>query len=108
MPGHRHEPVRAGRQGTGKADAKRPGPRSAGHAPPVELDLPLPVPFGLEDRVLRVTSEESLQDYHSLLNDFYPESKAEIALIISQIQKMMHYMDVQYGIDREGRWSANS
>jgi phytoene dehydrogenase-like protein len=57
------------------------------------------ISIGIEDRVIRVNSEGSLQEYQSLLNDLYPESKAEIALIISQIQKIMHYMDVQYGID---------
>ncbi len=57
------------------------------------------VSLGIEDRVIRVNSEASLEEYHSLLADLYPESKAEIALIITQIKKMMHYMEVQYGID---------
>ena len=60
---------------------------------------PNKISLGIEDRVIRVDSEESLQEYQSLLNDLYPESKAEIDLIIVQIKKIMHYMDVQYGID---------
>ena len=60
---------------------------------------PNKISLGIEDRVIRVNSEASLQDYQTLLNDLYPESKAEIDLIIVQIKKIMHYMDVQYGID---------
>lgn len=61
--------------------------------------VPNPITLGLEERVIRVDSEASLGEYQSLLNDKYPENKAEIAAIIAQMQKIMHYMNVQYGID---------
>ncbi len=34
-----------------------------------------------------------------MLTDLYPESRSEIAEIVAQIRKIMHYMDIQYGID---------
>ncbi|MBI4926713.1 MAG: NAD(P)/FAD-dependent oxidoreductase [Anaerolineae bacterium] len=57
------------------------------------------ISIGIEDRVIRVESQENVQDYQDLLAEFYPDSKDEIAEIISQIRKIMYYMEVQYGID---------
>jgi phytoene dehydrogenase-like protein len=57
------------------------------------------VSLGIEDRVIRVESDASLQEYQALLCDIYPASKDEITAISAQIQKIMHYMEVQYGID---------
>jgi phytoene dehydrogenase-like protein len=57
------------------------------------------VSVGIENQVIRLNSEGSIEEYQSLLTDLYPESKDEIARIISQIQKIMHFMDVQYGIN---------
>jgi phytoene dehydrogenase-like protein len=56
------------------------------------------VSMGIEDKVIQFTSEESLADYQTLLNDLYPESAAEIALIIEKIREIMYYMEIQYGI----------
>lgn len=57
------------------------------------------VSIGIEDKVIRVNSDEDINAYQSLLNDLYPESTREINSIILEIRKIMHYMDVQYGID---------
>ena len=57
------------------------------------------VSIGIENKVIKVNSDEDIHAYQSLLNDLYPESTREINLIIREIRKIMHYMDVQYGID---------
>ena len=57
------------------------------------------ISIGVEDRVIRINTEENISDYQDLLNELYPENKDEIREIIVQIRKIMHYMDVQYGID---------
>jgi phytoene dehydrogenase-like protein len=57
------------------------------------------ISVGLDDRVIHIQSEENITDYQNLLNEFYPESRAEIREIIAQIRKIMRYMDIQYGID---------
>jgi len=57
------------------------------------------ISIGIEDQVIRVESEENLSDYKALLDNLYPESRNDIAEIIAQIEKIMHYMKVQYGID---------
>jgi len=57
------------------------------------------VSIGIEDQVIRVESAGSVSEYHSLLNRLYPESKDDINEIMLQIQRIMHYMEVQYGID---------
>ena len=57
------------------------------------------VSIGIEDRVIRVDSVDSVSEYQSLLMDYYPESSAEVIEIVEQIRRIMHYMDIQYGID---------
>ena len=57
------------------------------------------VSIGIEDHVIHIDSEDSIVDYQALLNQLYPDSRNEINQIILQIQKIMHYMGVQYGID---------
>ncbi len=57
------------------------------------------ISIGIEDQVIRINSEGCLSEYQALLIDLYPDSRDEIDNIISQIQRIMHYMDVQYGID---------
>jgi phytoene dehydrogenase-like protein len=57
------------------------------------------ITIGIEDQVIRIESEQSVKEYQSLLINLYPDSKDEISEIIIQIQRIMHYMDVQYGID---------
>ena len=57
------------------------------------------VSLGIEDRVIRVESVDSVGDYRTLLTELYPGSADEIAVIVEQIRRIMHYMDIQYGID---------
>ena len=56
------------------------------------------VSVGIEDRVIRLESDESIEDYQALLSDLYPENRDDIAAIIAEIKKVMGYMDVLYGI----------
>ena len=69
-----------------------------------ELGLPLeyvrsPVSVGVADRVIAVETQESLADYHRLLESFYPDSVADIERIMDVIRRIMKDMDVLYGID---------
>jgi len=57
------------------------------------------ISIGIEKKVIKVNSDEDVNVYQSLLNELYPESIEEIESIIHEIRKIMHYMDVQYGID---------
>jgi phytoene dehydrogenase-like protein len=57
------------------------------------------ISLGIEDKVIRVHSEDSIVDYQNLLTELYPQSKEDISNIIAQIRRIMHYMEIQYGID---------
>ena len=57
------------------------------------------ISIGIEDRVMEVTSDESLGDYGDLLSGLYPGSKAEIDAIIDDLRQITGLMDIQYGID---------
>jgi phytoene dehydrogenase-like protein len=57
------------------------------------------ISVGIEDRVIRINDKGSVLAYQALLNDLYPENRQEISAIITQIEKIMEYMEVQYGID---------
>jgi phytoene dehydrogenase-like protein len=57
------------------------------------------VSLGIEDRVIKLESEASVNDYQNLLEGLYPQSKAEINKIVEQICLIMQYMRVQYGIN---------
>jgi phytoene dehydrogenase-like protein len=57
------------------------------------------ISIGIEDQILNITSDESADEYGSMLTHYFPESKDEIIAIINDIRKIMKYMDVQYGID---------
>lgn len=66
----------------------------------IELDfVKNKVSLGIEDQIISVESDDDIDDYEHLLKRLYPESQDEISLIIKDIKKIMHYMDVQYGID---------
>ncbi len=73
---------------------------------PMLKDLGLDIAFvrntvtiGIEDRVIRVNSVDSIANYQALLTELYPESSREIAMIIEQICRIMRYMEIQYGIN---------
>jgi phytoene dehydrogenase-like protein len=57
------------------------------------------ISVGVEDRVIRINDQGAVLAYQELLNELYPENRLEINAIISQIKKIMAYMEVQYGID---------
>jgi phytoene dehydrogenase-like protein len=61
--------------------------------------LPNPITLGIEDRLLRISSEESLNDYADLLKDLYPESTSEVDCIIKSIHDVIENMKVLYGAD---------
>lgn len=58
-----------------------------------------PVSVGIEDRIIHVTSRESLEDYRELLLGFYPESREDVERVIKAIKKIMAEMEVLYGVD---------
>ncbi len=66
----------------------------------IKMDfLENPITIGIEDRVIHVASDPNLTDYEALLGELYPQSKADISAIIKDIKRIMHYMQIQYGID---------
>jgi phytoene dehydrogenase-like protein len=57
------------------------------------------ISIGIEDEVVQVESDQSLLEFANLLKRLYPGSEDEISAIIKDIQQMMRYMDIQYGIN---------
>ena len=65
------------------------------------LDLPFvrnKLSIGLGKRVIHLNCDEDVLLYRDLLCEFYPESRAEIDVIIAEVQQIMRYVEVQYGI----------
>ncbi len=58
-----------------------------------------PITIGIVDRWVRMRSRESLQDYASLLKEIFPENVADVDRILEEINKIIVYLDVLYGID---------
>ena len=66
----------------------------------IEIDLiKNNISIGIEDQIIEVESNEIVQDYEQLLISLYPDSKEEISIIISEIEKISQLMDIQYGIN---------
>lgn len=66
----------------------------------VEVEfLPNPVSIGIGQDVVSVESRNSLRAYQAMLEKYFPENREDIAAIIREIDKIMGYMDVLYGID---------
>ncbi len=66
------------------------------------LDLDLirsPIRIGLKDRSIAFTPEQGLDDYREMLQHFFPDERADIDRIISEIRRIVGYMDVIYGIE---------
>ena len=61
--------------------------------------LPNPVSLGIERDVLRISSKGDLAAYRELLEKHFPESREDIAGILREVDKVMGYLDVLYGID---------
>ncbi|MCD8498548.1 MAG: NAD(P)-binding protein [Clostridiales bacterium] len=79
---------------------------NSGIVTPMLRQLGLEIPFvnngvsiGITDQVIRLKSAESLGDYLDLLRSQFPESSLEIDHFGREIEKIMGYMDVLYGID---------
>lgn len=66
----------------------------------IDLDfIKSPVSVGIEDRILHIENERSLEKYRELLVHFFPENASDIDNIIQTIKKIMKHMDVLYGIE---------
>ena len=57
------------------------------------------VSVGIGDEIVKVKNKESLNEYKDMLIKIYPENKNDIEKIICEIEKIMGYMDILYGID---------
>lgn len=58
-----------------------------------------PVSIGVEDHFLKLGNKESIFEYNTFLKELFPEDQSNIDQITNQIEKVMGYMDVLYGID---------
>ncbi|NLG11375.1 MAG: NAD(P)/FAD-dependent oxidoreductase [Coriobacteriaceae bacterium] len=58
-----------------------------------------PVSIGIESCWIRLDSRASLNDYAEMLSEIFPQNRRDIAAICAEIEKVMGYMDVIYGID---------
>lgn len=66
----------------------------------LELEFgPNPVSIGIGDRWTRLCGRASLKGYAKMLTMIFPENMQDIDNITLEIQKVMDYMDVLYGID---------
>jgi phytoene dehydrogenase-like protein len=69
-----------------------------------DLDIELevvksPVSVGIEDEILHIEDEGSLEKYGELLKKIFPESEEESDKVIKVIRRIMKHMDVLYGIE---------
>jgi len=58
-----------------------------------------PVSVGIADNIIEFKDRNSLKDYQDLLCNAYPDNIDEIHEIIKEIEKVIDYMEVIYGID---------
>lgn len=58
-----------------------------------------PVSIGIGKELISLDSKDSLWDYEKFLCNIFPENIQDIHKIILEIQSVMKYMDVIYGID---------
>jgi phytoene dehydrogenase-like protein len=66
----------------------------------LEVDfIPSAVSIGIGRDVIRVSTKEDLGGFRMLLESHFPDNKQDIARIIMEIEKVMGYMAVLYGID---------
>ncbi len=57
------------------------------------------VTTGIEDNMIEVCDEDSIEDYEKLLKYTFPENESDITIIISEIKKIMVYMNNMYEVD---------
>jgi phytoene dehydrogenase-like protein len=79
---------------------------NSGIVMPMLRQLGLDVPFikngvsiGIADQVINLKSTDSLADYLELLRGQFPENSDDIERFGLEIEKIMGYMDILYGID---------
>jgi phytoene dehydrogenase-like protein len=79
---------------------------NSGIVMPMLRQLGIDVPFiqnnvsiGIEKDVINLQSKDSLQDYLRLLIGQFPANVRDIERFGLEIRKIMHYMDILYGID---------
>ncbi len=68
----------------------------------LEIDLKLyesKVSVGIEDKIIHVIDDDSINDYERLLKDIYPESTHDVEKVIEVIKKFDTYMQVLFGSD---------
>ncbi len=58
-----------------------------------------PVSIGIGERWVRLESCDSLEKYANTLSETFPDNASDVSLIADEIQKIMGYLDVIYGID---------
>lgn len=61
--------------------------------------LPNPITLGIEDSMLTIEGERSLDDYAALLKGLYPGSDDEVDGIVLAIHDIIENMKVLYGVD---------
>ncbi|MBP7096637.1 MAG: NAD(P)/FAD-dependent oxidoreductase [Spirochaetia bacterium] len=61
--------------------------------------LPNPITLGVEDRVLKIEGERSLDAYAELLKSLYPESGEDVDRIVDAIRAVIGDMKTLYGVD---------
>jgi phytoene dehydrogenase-like protein len=69
-----------------------------------ELGIPLEyeksvISIGIEDSMIRYDRKESLYAYQKMLSEKFSDNREEIDRIIQEIEKVITYMDIIYGID---------
>ncbi len=57
------------------------------------------VTTGIEDNMIEVCSEDSIDDYEKMLKFTFPDEEKDIENIISEIKKIMEYMNNMYEVD---------
>ena len=57
------------------------------------------VSIGAEKMMVDLARKASLYAYRGMLNMLFPENEEDIGSIIAEIEKIMGYMDIQYGIE---------
>jgi phytoene dehydrogenase-like protein len=58
-----------------------------------------PVSLGIENEIIHLEGQDSLEKYRELLVKLFPESQEETDKVIKVIRKIMKHMDVLYGIE---------
>lgn len=58
-----------------------------------------PISIGVEDKIMRVSNIESLEEYAQLLKRLYPQAEKEVDELIKVEKEILEYMKILYGVD---------